>query len=155
MENIKIISKNKKALHDYAIIEKKEAGIVLTGTEIKSIRNGRVNLKGSFVEMCSGEAVLTGCHIPEYQMGSFSNHDPMRRRKLLLHKKEIHQWLGKVTEKGYTVVPLSLYLSNGKAKVEIALCQGKKKWDKREDIAKKDADRRMKQALSPKNQLAG
>lgn len=147
----KIISKNRKAFYDYEILEKIEAGISLTGTEIKSIRAGRVNLKNSYVDIRGGEAFLYDCHISEYSMGSYNNHDPLRVRKLLLHKKEINNLFGKIKEDGLTVIPLTLYISGSKAKLEIALARGKKKWDKRENIAKKDAERRMSQAMSPKN----
>lgn len=147
----KIIANNRKATHDYEILDKLEAGIVLTGTEIKSIRAGRINLKNSYVDIKDGEAYLEACHISEYETGSYNNHDPLRSRKLLLHKREINYLFGKIKEKGLTVVPLSLYIVRGRAKVEIALARGKKKWDKREDIAKKDAERRMQQAISPKN----
>lgn len=140
----KLIANNKKARHDYAILETYEAGIVLTGTEIKSIRQGKVNLKESYVKVAQGQAVIHGMHISPYDHGNIFNVDPLRDRKLLLHKKEILKIEQKMKEKGLTVVPLSLYINeDGRAKIEIALARGKKLYDKRDDIAKKDAARRM------------
>jgi SsrA-binding protein len=140
----KLIANNKKARHDYFILETFEAGIVLTGTEIKSIRQGKVNLKESYVKVGSGEAIIHGMHISPYDHGNIFNVDPLRDRKLLLHKKEIRKIEQKMKEKGLTVVPLSLYINeDGRAKIEIALARGKKLYDKRDDIAKKDAARRM------------
>lgn len=139
--NRKIIATNKKAFHDYTIFEKYNAGMVLTGTEIKSIRKNAVNLKDSFVKIEDGEAWLYSCHITPYEQGNRFNHDPDRKRKLLLNKKEILKMLGKVKKESYAIIPLSLYLENGWAKIEIALAKGKKLHDKREDIAKKSANR--------------
>ncbi|MBQ3964528.1 MAG: SsrA-binding protein SmpB [Firmicutes bacterium] len=140
----KLIANNKKARHDYFILETYEAGIVLTGTEIKSIRQGKVNLKESYVKVGGGQAVIHGMHISPYDHGNIFNVDPLRDRKLLLHKKEILKIEQKMKEKGLTVVPLSLYINeDGRAKLEIALAKGKKLYDKRDDIAKKDAARRM------------
>ena len=140
----KLIANNKKARHDYFILETFEAGIVLTGTEIKSIRQGKVNLNESYVKVGSGEAIIHGMHISPYDHGNIFNVDPLRDRKLLLHKKEIRKIEQKMKEKGLTVVPLSLYINeDGRAKIEIALARGKKLYDKRDDIAKKDAARRM------------
>ena len=140
----KLIANNKKARHDYFILETFEAGIVLTGTEIKSIRQGKVNLKESYVKVGSGEAIIHGMHISPYDHGNIFNVDPLRDRKLLLHKKEIRKIEQKMKEKGLTVVPLSLYINeDGRAKIEIALARGKKLYDKRDDIVKKDAARRM------------
>ena len=140
----KLIANNKKARHDYFILETLEAGIVLTGTEIKSIRQGKVNLKESYVKVGGGQAVIHGMHISPYDHGNIFNVDPLRDRKLLLHKKEILKIEQKMKEKGLTVVPLSLYINeDGRAKLEIALAKGKKLYDKRDDIAKKDAARRM------------
>ncbi|MBQ2063043.1 MAG: SsrA-binding protein SmpB [Firmicutes bacterium] len=140
----KLIANNKKARHDYFILETYEAGIVLTGTEIKSIRQGKVNLKESYVKVGGGQAVIHGMHISPYDHGNIFNVDPLRDRKLLLHKKEILKIEQKMKEKGLTVVPLSLYINeDGRAKLEIALAKGKKLYDKRDDIARKDAARRM------------
>lgn len=139
--NRKIIANNKKAFHDYIIFEKYNAGIVLTGTEIKSIRKNAVNLKDSFVKIEDGEAWLYSCHINPYEQGNRFNHDPDRKRKLLLNKKEILKMLGKVKKESYAIIPLSMYLENGWAKTEIALAKGKKLHDKREDIAKKTMNR--------------
>lgn len=137
----KIIATNKKAFHDYILFEKYNAGMVLTGTEIKSIRKNAVNLKDSFVKIEDGEAWLYSCHITPYEQGNRFNHDPDRKRKLLLNKKEILKMLGKVKKESYAIIPLSLYLENGWAKIEIALAKGKKLHDKREDIAKKSVNR--------------
>ncbi len=139
--NRKIIATNKKAFHDYTIFEKYNAGMVLSGTEIKSIRKNAVNLKDSFVKIEDGEAWLYSCHITPYEQGNRFNHDPDRKRKLLLNKKEILKMLGKVKKESYAIIPLSLYLENGWAKIEIALAKGKKLHDKREDIAKKSVNR--------------
>lgn len=147
MSQIKVISENRKARHDYFIEETLEAGIVLQGTEVKSIRLGRVNLKDSFARVENGEVFVYGMHISPYEQGNRFNHDPLRPRKLLLHKREIRRLLGKVREDGYTLVPTRLYFSNGKCKVELALAKGKKLYDKRESLAKRDAERRARQAL--------
>lgn len=138
-----IISKNKKAYFDFHIFDKYEAGIVLTGTEIKSVRKNNVNLKDSFVRIDDGEVFLYNCHISPFEQGNRYNHEPLRTRKLLLTKKEILKIDSKVKKDGYTVVPLEIYLFKGFAKVEIALAKGKKLHDKREDIAKKDQKREM------------
>lgn len=147
---IRNVAKNRKAYFEYTIIDKLEAGISLIGTEVKSARDGKVNLKGSHVVIKNGEAFLEGCHIAEYSMASRDNHEPLRSRKLLLHKREIRNLEQKVKEKGLTIIPLSMYFSQGKIKVEIALSKGKKLWDKRADIAEKDSKRRTEQALSEK-----
>lgn len=138
-----IISKNKKAYFDFHIFDKYEAGIVLTGTEIKSIRKNTVNLKDSFVRIDDGEVFLYNCHISPFEHGNRYNHDPLRTRKLLLTKKEILKIDSKVKKDGYTIVPLEIYIFKGFAKVEIALAKGKKLHDKREDIAKKDQKREI------------
>lgn len=137
----KIIATNKKATHDYFILEKYEAGIVLKGTEIKSIRQGKVNLRDSFARIVKGEIFLMNMHISPYTHGNVFNHDPLRDRKLLLHKKEIARLAGKVAQKGLALVPLSLYFKNSRVKVELALVKGKKLYDKREDIKKRDLQR--------------
>lgn len=145
--NKKIITSNKKAFHDFTIFDKFVAGIVLTGTEIKSIRKGAINLKDSFAKIEGGEIFLYKCHISPYEQGNIHNHDPERVRKLLLNKKEIMKMLGKIKKEGYTIVPLSLFLTNGFAKLEIGLAKGKKTHDKREDIAKKSQTRDMQRAM--------
>ena len=143
----KIIAQNRKARHDYAIVETFEAGLVLTGTEVKSLRLGRASLVDGFATIDDGEVYLRNVHIPEYDQGSWTNHEPRRVRKLLLHRGEILRLVGKTKESGLTLVPLSLYFSNGKAKVEIGLARGKKSYDKRQDLARRDADREVRKAL--------
>ena len=143
----KLVATNRKAYHDYFIHETLEAGLVLRGSEIKSIRAGRVNLRDSYVSILNGEAWLMNSHIAAYQEAGREGHDPRRRRKLLLHRREINRLHGKVLEKGYTIVPLRLYIKDNRAKVEIALVRGKKKYDKRAAIARKDADRAIERAL--------
>lgn len=145
--NKKIISKNRKAFHDYMIFDKYIAGIVLMGTEIKSIRRGSVNLKDSFAKIENGEIFLYKCHISPYEQGNRFNHEPERVRKLLLKKKEIEKMLVKIKKESYTIVPLELFLTNGFAKIEIGLAKGKKIYDKREDISKKTQDRDMQRSL--------
>ncbi|MGA1861721.1 SsrA-binding protein SmpB [Deferribacter thermophilus] len=147
---MKVLATNKKAYHDYEIIEKYEAGIVLKGTEVKSAKNGRINLRDSFIRINNGEAFLLNCHISPYEQGNIMNHDPTRTRKLLLHKREISRLAGKVQEKGLTLVPLKVYLKNNLVKVEIALAKGKKLHDKRESIKKKDLDREISRTLKNK-----
>lgn len=149
-DKIKNVAKNRKAYFEYSIIEKLEAGISLTGTEVKSIRDGKVNLKGSYVSIVDGEAFLQSCHIAEYEGGAFSNHEPLRSRKLLLHKREINKLAVEIKEKGFTIIPLSMYFSRGKVKVEIGLAKGKKLWDKRESLKAKDDELRTKRAMSNK-----
>lgn len=143
----KIISTNRKAFHDYTIFDKLVAGIVLTGTEIKSIRKGGVNLKDSFAKIEENEVFLYNCNIAPYEQGNIYNHEPERVRKLLLNKKEILKMLGKIKKENYTIVPLELFLINGYAKLEIGLAKGKKLYDKREDIAKKSQARDMQRAM--------
>ena len=143
----KIIAQNRKARHDYAIVETFEAGLVLTGTEVKSLRLGRASLVDGFATIDDGEVYLRNVHIPEYDQGSWTNHEPRRTRKLLLHRGEIQRLIGKTKESGLTLVPLSLYFSAGKAKVEIGLARGKKSYDKRQDLARRDADREVRRAL--------
>lgn len=145
--NRKIISNNKKAFHDYTIFEKYNAGIVLTGTEIKSIRKNAINLKDSFAKIENGEIWLYNCHISPYDQGNRFNHAPDRTRKLLLNKKEILKMLGKVKKENYAIIPLCIYIENGWAKLEIGLAKGKKLHDKRDDIAKKSADRDIQRSL--------
>lgn len=147
MENKKIIAKNPTAHHNYTITDTIEAGIVLTGTEIKSIRAGKVNLKDSFANIKSGECFIYGMHISPYEFGNIYNKDPLRDRKLLLTKKEINKLYGKIKQDGYTLVPICLYFKGSLVKLELGIGKGKKLYDKREDIAKKDAERRMQKAL--------
>ena len=147
-EGIKVIARNRKAGHDYYLEETYRAGIVLTGTEIKSIRANRVNLQDGFVEERAGELWLIGVHISPYeQAGIFGYVDPIRPRKLLLHKREIRQIISRIRERGYTCVPTMIFLERGKAKVEIALAKGKKMYDKREAIARRDTEREIRQAM--------
>ena len=138
---IKIVANNKKAYHDYFVLEKLEAGIELFGTEVKSIRQGKINLKDSWCFVKDGEMFVNGMHISPYEQGNIFNRDPLRTKKLLLHKKEIRRFYAMVKQDGLAVVPLSVYFSKGRAKVEIGLCKGKKLYDKREVAAKKDAQR--------------
>lgn len=141
------ISENRKARHDYFIEESMEAGIVLQGTEVKSCRAGRVNLRDGYAQVESGELVLHNVHISPYEQGNRANHEPLRTRKLLMHKDEIRRLGSKVREKGYTLVPLRLYFKKGRVKVEVGLAQGKKSYDKRDDIAARDAEREMARAM--------
>jgi SsrA-binding protein len=143
----KLVAQNRKARHDYAIEDTFEAGLVLVGTEVKSLRAGRASLVDGFVDIEGGEAWLHGVHIPEYAQGTWTNHAARRKRKLLLNRIEIDKIERKTTEKGYTIVPLSLYFKDGRAKVEIALAKGKKTWDKRQSLAARQADREKEQAL--------
>ncbi len=143
----KIISTNRKALHEYHIFDKYNAGMVLTGTEIKSIRKGAVNLKDSYVRIEGNEVYLYNCHISPYEQGNRYNHEEKRTRKLLLNKKEINKINGKIKKEGYTIAALELYLENGWAKIEIALAKGKKLYDKREDLAKKAQARDINRAI--------
>lgn len=143
----KVISTNRKAFHDYLIFDKFIAGIVLTGTEIKSIRKGMLNLKDSFAKIEDGEVFLYSMHISPYEQGNRYNHEPERVRKLLLTKQEIMKMLGKIKKEGYTIVPLELFLSHGFAKIEIGLAKGKKNYDKREAIAKKTQDRDIQRQI--------
>lgn len=138
---------NRKAYHDYHIEESTEAGIELRGTEIKSLREGKANLKDSYVILKDGEAFLINCHISPYSHGNRYNHDPLRNRKLLLHKEEIRRLAGKVAQRGFTLIPLRIYLSKGIAKVEVALAKGKRQFDKREAIKEKDLRRESEKAL--------
>jgi SsrA-binding protein len=142
----KVIASNRKARHDYAILDTYEAGIALTGTEVKSLRAGRASLVDAFAQERDGELYLHGVHIPEYAQGTWTNHEPRRTRKLLLNRLEINRLIGKLKESGLTLVPLSLYFSDGWAKVEVGLAKGKKSYDKRQDLAKRDAEREISRA---------
>jgi SsrA-binding protein len=143
----KFIAQNRKARHDYAVLDTYEAGVMLTGTEVKSLRLGRASLVDGFATIDDGEVFLRNVHIPEYEQGSWTNHEPRRVRKLLLHRAEIERLIGKTKESGLTLVPLSIYFSKGKVKVELALARGKRSYDKRQDLARKDADREVQRAL--------
>jgi len=143
----KLVARNKKARHDYAVLDTYEAGIVLVGTEVKSLRAGRASLVDGYAQIADGEVWLHGVHIPEYTQGTWTNHDPRRKRKLLLHRDEIAKLIGKTREGGLTLVPLSLYFRDGKAKVEIALARGKRSYDKRQDLARRDAGREVARVL--------
>jgi len=149
--SLKTITVNRKAYHDYHIEDSFEAGLVLTGTEIKSIRAGRVNLRDAYARAENGELWLLGAHIAQYQAGNRYNHEPKRPRKLLLHRREIAELSGAMLRKGLTIVPLKLYLKNGIAKVEIGIARGKKAYDKREAIAQRDAQREVQRALSQRS----
>ncbi len=143
----KVVASNRKARHDYAILDTFEAGIVLSGTEVKSLRAGRASLVDAFAQVSDGEIYLHAVHIPEYAHGTWTNHEPRRTRKLLLHRGEIDRLIGKVKESGLTLVPLSLYFSDGWAKVEVGLARGKRAYDKRQDLAKRDAEREISRAV--------
>lgn len=149
-EAMKLVANNKKAYHDYFIEEKYEAGIVLHGTEVKSMRMGKCSIKESFIRIENGEIFAYGMHISPYEKGNIFNKDPLRTKKLLLHKKEINKLMGKIAEKGYTLVPLQVYFKDGRAKVEIGLAKGKKLYDKRQDLAKKDQRREAEKELKIK-----
>jgi SsrA-binding protein len=142
----KLIASNRRARHDYTILDSYEAGIALTGTEVKSLRAGRASLAEAFATIDGGEVFLRNLHIPEYTQGTWTNHEPRRTRKLLLHKGEISKLIGKLHESGLTLVPLQLYFSDGKVKVEVALARGKRSYDKRQDLAKQEAEREMARA---------
>ncbi len=145
--DIKIVATNRKATHDYAILDRFEAGIALMGTEIKSIRAGQANLREGYIQVRGGELWLVNTHIAHYEPSGREGHDPLRPRRLLLHKKEIAKLMTRVQERGYTIIPLKIYLKNRRAKVEIALAQGKRQYDKREAIAKREAGRQIQRAL--------
>ena len=145
--NTKLIAKNPTAYHNYTIEDKLETGIVLYGTEIKSIRNGKINLKDSYAHIKNGEVFIIGMHISPYEHGNIYNKDPLRDRKLLLNKKEINKLVGMVQQKGYSLVPISLYFKGSLVKLELGIGKGKKLYDKRQDIAKKDAQRKIDRAL--------
>lgn len=150
-EKMKLVANNKKAYHDFFIDDKYEAGIELHGTEVKSLRMGKCSIKEGFVRIENGEAFIYGMNISPYEKGNIFNKDPLRIKKLLLHKEEIRKLDGKMSEKGYTIVPLQVYFKDGKAKVEIGLARGKKLYDKREDIAKKDLRRETEREFKIRN----
>ncbi len=149
-EPMKLVANNKKAYHDYFIEEKHEAGIVLHGTEVKSMRMGKCSIKEAFIRIENGEVFVYGMHVSPYEKGNIFNKDPLRVKKLLLHKQEINKLMGKIAEKGYTLVPLQVYFKDGNAKVEIGLVKGKKMYDKRQDIARKDQRREAEKELKIK-----
>ena len=150
-ETMKLVANNKKAYHDYFVDEKIEAGLVLHGTEVKSLRMGKCSIKESFVRIENGEMFVYGMHISPYEKGNIFNKDPLRVKKLLLHKSEINKLTGKIKEKGFTIVPIQVYFKDGKAKMEIGLCRGKKLYDKRQDIAKKDQEREARRDFKIRN----
>ena len=150
-KGVKQVTSNKKAWHDYFIDEKFEAGIELVGTEVKSIRLGQVNLKDAYCSFKVGELFVVGMHISPYEKGNIFNKDPMRRRRLLMHKKEILSLFGKTKQDGYTLIPLSVYFRNSHVKIEIGLCRGKKLHDKRDSIAKRDANREIDRVMKSRN----
>ena len=145
-ESTKTITQNKKAHHDYFVLESYEAGIELCGTEVKSLRAGKVNLKDSWCNIVDGEIFVNGMHISPYDHGNIFNRDPMRVRKLLMHKKEINKLFGTLQQQGLSLIPISLYFKGSKVKVQVGLCKGKKLYDKRDDAAKRDAGREMERA---------
>jgi SsrA-binding protein len=147
----KTIAQNKKAFHDYFVEESYEAGIELAGTEVKSLRQGKVNLKDAWCSVVEGELVLNGCHISPYEQGNIFNRDPMRVRRLLMHKREIMRLLGYVKQEGYALIPLSLYFKGSRVKVQVGLCRGKKLYDKRADLAERSAKRDIQRAIKNQN----
>ena len=147
----KLVANNKKAYHDYFIEEKYEAGLALHGTEVKSLRLGKCSIKEAFIKIEQGEVFVYGMHVSPYEKGNIFNKDPLRVKKLLLHRQEIRRMSGRIAEKGYTLVPLQVYFKNGLAKVEIGLAKGKKLYDKRQDIAKKDQRRESEREFKVKN----
>ena len=150
-EGMKLVANNKKAYHDYFIEEKHEAGIVLHGTEVKSMRLGKCSIKESFIKIERGEVIAYGMHVSPYEQGNIFNKDPMRPKKLLMHKLEIMKLAGKIAEQGFTLVPLQVYFKDGRAKIEIGLAKGKKSYDKRQDIAKKDQKREAEKEFKIRN----
>lgn len=144
---LQTVSRNKKAYHDYFVIDSYEAGIELFGTEVKSVRQGKINLKDAWCTIDDGELFVNGMHISPYEFGNIFNRDPLRKRRLLMHKREINRLFGEIKQQGYTLVPLSAYFKKGKLKIQVGLCKGKKNYDKRESIARKDAQREAERAL--------
>jgi SsrA-binding protein len=150
-EDVKLICRNKRAAHEYELLDKLECGIVLTGTEVKSLREGQASLEDAYAKLEDGELWLIGSEIPEYAMGNRLNHKPKRRRKLLVHKRELGKFAGKASQRGFTLVPTRLYFTHGLAKVELAVAKGKQSHDKREDLKKRDAAREMRRAMTQRN----
>jgi SsrA-binding protein len=151
----KVVASNRKARHDYSILDTFEAGLALTGTEVKSLRAGRASLVDSFAQVKNGEVYLHGVHIPEYAQGTWTNHEPRRVRKLLLKRMEIDRLAGKLKDSGITLVPLSLYFADGWAKIELGLARGKRSYDKRQDLARRDADREIARAAGRRGKGMG
>ncbi len=147
-EAVKLITSNRRARHDYAILDTFEAGLVLTGTEVKSLRDGKASLQEAYARIDRDEIWLVGMHVPEYSHGNRQNHEPTRTRKLLMHRKEIERLRGMLEQKGLTLVPLRLYWKDGRAKVELGLGRGKKDYDRRQDVAKREAQREIERAMS-------
>ena len=150
-DSIKVIARNKKASHEYFILEKYECGIELFGTEVKSIRQGKVNLTDAYASVDNGEVFVKGMNISPFEQGNIFNRDPLRHKKLLMHKREIMKLFGQLKTQGYSLIPLSVYLKGSRVKVELGLCKGKKLYDKREDIAKRDAKRNMDRTMKNMN----
>ncbi len=148
---MQLVCQNRKAYHDYSIEETVEAGMSLVGTEVKSLREGKANLKDSYVLVKDSEAFLFNCHISPYSHGNIMNHDPLRNRKLLLHKKEIIRLQGKIAQKGYTLLPLKIYFKGGRAKVEVGLAKGKREFEKRESIKEREANREIEKAMKSRS----
>ena len=149
---LETVAQNKKAYHDYFVLESFEAGIELFGTEVKSVRQGKVNLKDAWCSIEKGEIYVNGMHISPYEFGNIFNRDPMRKRRLLMHKREINRLYGQLKQQGLTLIPLSAYFNRGRLKVQVGLCKGKKNYDKRESIARKDAEREAARELRSRNQ---
>ncbi len=149
---LQTVAQNRKAYHEYFVIESFEAGIELFGTEVKSVRQGKVNLKDAYCSFDDGELFVNGMHISPYEFGNIFNQDPMRKRKLLMHKREINKLFGETKQQGYTLIPLSAYFRKGRLKIQVGLCKGKKIYDKRESIARKDAAREAERVLKTRNQ---
>ena len=150
-DNVKIIAQNKKARHEYFILENIEAGIELFGTEVKSIRAGKVNISDAYASVKNGEVFVLGMNISPYEQGNIFNRDPLREKKLLLHKAQIRKLIGQIKQTGFSLIPLSVYLKGSRVKVDLAVCKGKKLYDKRDDIAKRDAKRNAERAIKERN----
>jgi len=150
-DNIKVIAQNKKARHEYFILENIEAGIELFGTEVKSIRAGKVNISDAYASIKNGEVFVLGMNISPYEKGNIFNRDPLREKKLLLHKVQIRKLIGQIKQTGFSLIPLSVYLKGSRVKVDLAVCKGKKLYDKRDDIAKRDAKRNAERAMKERN----
>ena len=150
-DNVKIIAQNKKARHEYFILENIEAGIELFGTEVKSIRAGKVNISDAYASVKNGEVFVLGMNISPYEQGNIFNRDPLREKKLLLHKAQIRKLIGQIKQTGFSLIPLSVYLKGSRVKVDLAVCKGKKLYDKRDDIAKRDAKRNAERAMKERN----
>ena len=148
---LQTVARNKKAYHDYFVLESFEAGIELFGTEVKSVRQGKVNLKDAWCSIEKGEIYVNGMHISPYEFGNIFNRDPMRKRRLLMHKREINRLYGQLKQQGLTLIPLSAYFNRGRLKIQVGLCKGKKNYDKRESIARKDAEREAARELRSRN----